>query len=128
MVLHYNSHSFSIHNTQCSMKINFLQEHSARSSTLNELILVFQQVNLDLVEVALMTLISPVIRQNGESQKACFKKIKHAKFPEKQTFVCFLGNLACFVFLNHLFWDSFFWLITGDLSFSYKHTIVRKID
>ena len=128
MVLHYNSHSFSIHNTQCSMEINFLQGHSARSSTLNEHILVFQQVNLDLVEVALMTLISPVIRQKGESQKACFKKTKHAKFPEKQTFVCFLGNLASFVFLNHLFWDSFFWLITGDLSFSYKHKIFTKID
>ena len=28
-----------------------------------------------------------VIRQNGESQNGCFKKTKHAKFPEKRTFL-----------------------------------------
>ena len=30
---------------------------------------------------------SPVIRQKGESQNGCFKKTKHAKFSEKQTFL-----------------------------------------
>ena len=29
---------------------------------------------------------SLVIRQKGESQNGCFKKTKHAKFSEKQTF------------------------------------------
>ena len=83
--------------------------------------------------------ISSVTRQKGESQNGCFKKTKHAKFSEKQTFltswyahaqvpldtlryrtcayqvvidVCFSGNLACFVFLKHPFWDSPFSLIT----------------
>ena len=31
--------------------------------------------------------ISSVIRQKGESQNKCFKKIKHAKFSEKLTFL-----------------------------------------
>ena len=31
--------------------------------------------------------ISPVMRQKGESQNGCFRKIKHAKFSEKQTFL-----------------------------------------
>ena len=30
---------------------------------------------------------SSVIRQKGESQNGCFKKTKHAKFSEKQTFL-----------------------------------------
>ena len=30
---------------------------------------------------------SSVIRQKGESQNGCFKKAKHAKFSEKQTFL-----------------------------------------
>ena len=30
---------------------------------------------------------SSVIRQNGESQNRCFKKTKHTKFYEKQTFL-----------------------------------------
>ena len=30
---------------------------------------------------------SSVIRQKGESQNGCFTKTKHAKFPEKQTFL-----------------------------------------
>ena len=30
---------------------------------------------------------SSVIRQKGESQNGCFKKTKHAKFPEKRTFL-----------------------------------------
>ena len=29
---------------------------------------------------------SPVIKEKGESRKGCFKKTKHAKFSEKQTF------------------------------------------
>ena len=28
--------------------------------------------------------------------------------------ICFLENLACFVFLKHPFWDSTFGLITDD--------------
>ena len=56
--------------------------------------------------------------------KWVFKKTKHAKFSEKQTFlthwhglhigvrnVLFSENL-CFVFLKHPFWDSPFCLIT----------------
>ena len=59
---------------------------------------------------------STAIRQKGESQNGCFKKTKHAKFPEKQIFtplirtrtcayngarnVHFSENLACFVFLK----------------------------
>ena len=31
--------------------------------------------------------ISLVIRQKGESQNGCYKKTKHAKFSEKQTFL-----------------------------------------
>ena len=31
--------------------------------------------------------ISSVIRQEGESQNGCFKKAKHAKISEKQTFL-----------------------------------------
>ena len=31
--------------------------------------------------------ISSVIRQKGESQNGCFKKVKHAKISEKETFV-----------------------------------------
>ena len=38
------------------MKLKFFKEHSAKCSTVNEHALV-QQVNLDLVEVALITLI-----------------------------------------------------------------------
>ena len=30
---------------------------------------------------------SSVIKQKGESQNGCFKKTKHAKFPEKRTFL-----------------------------------------
>ena len=32
---------------------------------------------------------SPVIMQKGESQNGCFKKTKHAKFSEKQTFLTY---------------------------------------
>ena len=77
--------------------------------------------------------ISSVIRQKGESQNGCFKKTKHAKFSEKQTFltpdmhtctcdyqgvriVRFSENLACIVFLKHPFWDSPFCHITDNLA------------
>ena len=50
---------------------------------------------------------SPVIRQKGESQNGCFKKAKHAKISEKQTFltpwyahVCVSGGKTCFIFGN----------------------------
>ena len=46
-----------------------------------------------------------VIRQKGESQNGCFKKKKHVKFSEKQTFltpwythVCVLGGKKCSFF------------------------------
>ena len=77
---------------------------------------------------------SSVIRQKGESQNGCFKKAKHAKISEKQTFltswyahvritcayqgirnVCFSEILACLAFLKHPFWDSPFCLITDEL-------------
>ena len=63
-----------------------------------------------------------VIRRKGESQNECFKKTKHAKFYEKQTFyqgvrnVSSSENFACFVFLKHSFWDSPFYLITDAFS------------
>ena len=72
-----------------------------------------------------------VIRQKSKSQNGCFKKTKHAKFSEMNIFypllctrscayqgvkdIHFLENLAWFVFLKHLFWDSPFCLITEDL-------------
>ena len=71
-----------------------------------------------------------VIRQKSECQNGCFKKTKHTKFAEKRTFfapwyahvrvrnVRFSGNLACFVFLKHPFWDSPFCLITDEISSS----------
>ena len=34
-----------------------------------------------------MALILSVIRQKGESQNGCFKKAKHTKISEKQTFL-----------------------------------------
>ena len=65
-------------------------------------------------------LISPVIRQKGESQNGCSKKTKHVKLSKKRTFLTLLIRtrtcayqgvrnvrfseiLACFVFLKHLF-------------------------
>ena len=73
---------------------------------------------------------SLVIRQKGESQNGCFKKTKHANFSEKRTFltrwyahvrveqgvrnVCFSENLACFVILKHLFWDSPFAVLPAN--------------
>ena len=85
-----------------------------------------------LVLIDLAYKLSSVVRQKGESQNGCFKKIKHAKFFEKEHFlpldiatlllascayqgvlnVRFSENLACFVFLKHPFWDSSFCLIT----------------
>ena len=76
--------------------------------------------------------ISSVIWRKGESQSGGNKNTKHAKFSEKRTFfyplartrtcvyqgvknVHFSGNLACFVFLKHPFWDSPFCLITDDI-------------
>ena len=53
-----------------------------------------------------------------ESQNGCYKKTKHAKFSGTYLGirnVSFLENLACFVFLQHPFWDSPFCLITDDL-------------
>ena len=74
-----------------------------------------------------------VIRQKGKSQNGCFKKTKHAKFSEKTNIfyplictqmcvyqgvknVCFLENLACFVFLKHQFWNLPFCLITNEIT------------
>ena len=67
------------------------------------------------IECANITISMLVIRQKGKSQNRWFKKTKLAKFPKKQTNVCFSGNLACFVFLKHAFWDSPFCLITGEI-------------
>ena len=49
---------------------------------------------------------SSVIRQKGESQNGCFKKIKHAKFSKKQTFLppwytrTFFGKFGVHCFLE----------------------------
>ena len=55
--------------------------------------------------------ISSIMRQKGDSQNGFYKKIKHAKFSDKRTYVCVSGgkkcsfskNLACFIFLEHPF-------------------------
>ena len=53
----------------------------------------------------LVMVITSVIREKGESQNRGNLKTKHPKFSEKQKWVrniCFLENLACFVFrLSH---------------------------
>ena len=77
--------------------------------------------------------ISSVTRQKDKSQNGCFKKTKHAKFSEKRTVLIpwyadvhayhevrnahFSENLACFVFLQHPFWNSPFCLIADDIQF-----------
>ena len=72
----------------------------------------------------------------GESQNGCFKKIKHAKFSKKRTFLTpwyahlsrirknrFSKNLPCFVFLKHPFWGSPLCPITDD-----AHFMKRKLN
>ena len=64
----------------------------------------------------LIYFISSVIRQKCESQNGCFKKTKRQIFWKRNISyplinlavrnVRFSENLACFVFLKHLFWDS----------------------
>ena len=72
-------------------------------------------------ESEIRAILSSVIRQKGELQNECFKKTKHAKFSEKQTFLTpwyahVRENLARFVFLKHPFWSSSFCLITDEVS------------
>ena len=77
-----------------------------------------------------LTLFLSEIRQKCESQNGCFRKTKHAKFSETQTFltpwyqrirnVRFSENLASFAFLKHPFWGSPFCLIADVLSFLTK--------
>ena len=74
-----------------------------------------------------------VIRQKSESQKECFKKKSTPNFLKNKHFlpqdpggkkclcayqgvrnVCFLENLAYFVFLKHKLWDLPFCLLTGS--------------
>ena len=94
---------------------------------------------------------SSVIRRNGESQSGCFKKTKHVKLPEKrtfltprsQTYVCvsggkkrsFFGNLKCFVFLKHPFWDwpyyrrltiSFSWIFRWSLILEFSSRWIER--
>ena len=65
---------------------------------------------------------SSVIRQKGESQDRCFKKIKHAKFSEN-TYVCVSGGKKMFVFRkiwralfsSNTFWDLPFCLPTEEM-------------
>ena len=82
------------------------------------------------------TLNSLVIRQKDESQNGCFKETKHAKFSKNEHFlplVCVSGrinvryseNLACFVFLKHLFWDSPFCLISFEYLMDYGIYAIR---
>ena len=53
-----------------------------------------------------------IIRQKGKSLNGCFKKIKHAKFSEKRSFLTPLTRRHTF-FLKHPIWDSRFGLITN---------------
>ena len=92
---------------------------------------------------------SSVIRQKGESQTDISKKIpkkttKQSMPTEKRTFiaslmcirtcayqgvrnVCFLENVACFVFFKYPFWSSLFCLITDVLIHNKKCKSGRKI-
>ena len=83
--------------------------------------------------INLQGIISSAIRQKWESLNGCFKKTKHAQFPEKRIFrtcayqggrnVRFSENLACFVFLKHSFWDSPVCLITDDTQLFHRLVI-----
>ena len=57
--------------------------------------------------INLQGIISSAIRQKWESLNGCFKKTKHAKFPEKRIFLPPWYAL--------MFWDSPFCLITDKL-------------
>ena len=52
-------------------------------------LVIFLEINLNfpLVHLDMILLNSSGIRQKGESQNGCFKKAKHAKISEKQTFL-----------------------------------------
>ena len=83
-----------------------------------------------------LTLFLSEIRQKCESQNGCFRKTKHAKFSETQTFLTswyqrirnirFSENLASFAFLKHPFSGSPFCLIADVLSFLTKTEINWK--
>ena len=51
---------------------------------------------------------SSVIRQKGESQNRCFKKTKHTKFSEKQTFLTTFLDIDTEHLLNDYFFYSSF--------------------
>ena len=53
-----------------------------------------------------------LIRQKTKLQNGCFKKTKHDKFPEKQTFITPWYTQHP----KHSFWDSSFCLITDELT------------
>ena len=84
---------------------------------------------------------SSVMRQKGESQNGGNKKVKHAKFSKKRTFLTpwyahvqgvrnirFSGNLACFVFLKQSFWDSPFRRITNGVQFYTSNVLNHLIN
>ena len=43
---------------------------------------------------------SSAIRQKGESQNGCYKKIKHVKFSEKRTFLPPIRTRACRMYVK----------------------------
>ena len=47
----------------------------------------YQSLRIVVMLAKELQFITSVIRQKGESQNGCFKKTKHAKFSEKQTFL-----------------------------------------
>ena len=89
---------------------------------------------------------SSVIEQKrAKSQNRCFKKTKHTQLSKKtehflpliRTRTCpyqglrnvhFFGNLACFDFLEHPFWDSHFCLINDDMTAcsDFENSLTRK--
>ena len=80
--------------------------------------------------VVKVSLNSSIITQKGESQNGCLKKTARQIFQKTNMSypvmgirtcacqgvrnICFLENLACFIFLKHPFWDLPFCLITNE--------------
>ena len=82
-----------------------------------------------LINCKILVFKSSVIRQKGETQTDDSRKQSTPNFPKNEHFlppdthdVRFSEQLACFVFLKHLFWDSPFSLITDVFRESYTKT------
>ena len=96
---------------QTLVKLNLLIKLISRKNC-SETTITFLIIPTASAAMIMEILTSWVMRQKGESQNGCFKK-KYTKFSEKRTYLCvcvsegnkcsFSGNLACSVFLKHLF-------------------------